>query len=1032
MSTPLYSFLKNGMSTYAFPSASQDLGHAFQNNMVDVNFTHYALLNLPAQRLTVPKRWNFTYDPPQFDGDPTVDGTGFVSASPSSAASFAEQLVESLRNYVANQDETLRVSRTGPNKLYYDQSVLDTPTERILFSWLKDLGVMQFELADGPPRAMFKANETGDPLAGEDWTWRVAPEEDDTAGKLTKDNDGNPSWFRNGYWYEVYWKEREVRPVGVQTVSSGGSSRLKVALDVTGEYLEVTIEDRSKEVTYVRTGDWVHFAGTLDAGISPTPISAEYLGYTGNQRLHRVVSKTTSSVANPTPGAPLLYTTTVKIPVPDGAPLSAVWDAPYCLTSDPLRMELFYSRVVVNVGEISGVNNVLVGSDNVGQVMATVYEQVGMTPKVLFRTKADKNYRPGLAFPLLPAEWEKTVVQGGDQADSPLVTDPDSYPGSRYAQFDSGSVGRWQYQISAGDLERRTGDFFGVRYRNLSSDLTQDSFDRYEVQFDPSSLDGLSVVFNTQRYTDMNSFDPQFPELEARNFTEFSAIPYGGEAPKDFEFNAVLWYYTVRDRATGEQTVNLHSVSFVNTPDNACGAEKNVVPTLKKYAPKTGQDGTSWDLTLNLTLSVSSQQMTPRYDPTLGHNLRDFNIYSTVMQQVVGFNDSLSKVLEDNAALKADVSGLTSLVYSQSQISDINERLAYLDSLLNLYSTNQIVSSDSIAVSTDVSQSPPRVTLRSVETEYGVVETVRTSGMYDATFSRSVSRSVDVPDGRSLLVRVLNDDTVATVLDGPLVLELSKDMAPGQVAEVLMLPSGATQNKGLTVRVRNSAFDPLSVSQPEWLYAVEAGDLPVDLNPQYADVLSPGSAGLSVSARSATPDLVGRDIASVWSKVSPEATLVVVLSGKHRYLQPGDAVKLDGFDFRQYGSASSRPPERMYRLSAQLPLKSVLHNDRGADSPGAVDAYLRLEQGSYLPAETTALVLDYEGSTELQDLVTRLGGSQVTLLTQGGGSPRCEPAGQLAVRFNRGTRVRLVKTSGTGPSSFDVEIVALTGVTSAK
>jgi hypothetical protein len=51
------------------------------------------------------------------------------------------------------------------------------------------------------------------------------------------------------------------------------------------------------------------------------------------------------------------------------------------------------------------------------------------------------------------------------------------------------------------------------------------------------------------------------------NFDQFNALEVNNQPPRDFEFNAILWYYTVED-ATGNRKTNLYGVSFLDNPEN--------------------------------------------------------------------------------------------------------------------------------------------------------------------------------------------------------------------------------------------------------------------------------------------------------------------------------------------------------------------------------------------------------------------------------------------------------------------------------
>ena len=94
-STPLYKFLKsNGTSFYAFPGAAEDISAAYQNSNYKMYFSKFVLLNFPKQNLTAGTMSN----PIVFDFDNSFQKS--VNATPPS--NFNDQLIESLRNYIAN------------------------------------------------------------------------------------------------------------------------------------------------------------------------------------------------------------------------------------------------------------------------------------------------------------------------------------------------------------------------------------------------------------------------------------------------------------------------------------------------------------------------------------------------------------------------------------------------------------------------------------------------------------------------------------------------------------------------------------------------------------------------------------------------------------------------------------------------------------------------------------------------------------------------------------------------------------------
>jgi len=146
MATPLYKSLKtNGTTFYAFPSAAEDISAAYQNSNYKMYFSKYALLNLPKQVTTdsLTGVSPTASQPIYFDFDATFKKS--IAATP--AASFSEQIIESLRNYVANQEVTIKESKLNNTEYYYDNNALETTTEKIFFKWAKKLNIIDFEPA---------------------------------------------------------------------------------------------------------------------------------------------------------------------------------------------------------------------------------------------------------------------------------------------------------------------------------------------------------------------------------------------------------------------------------------------------------------------------------------------------------------------------------------------------------------------------------------------------------------------------------------------------------------------------------------------------------------------------------------------------------------------------------------------------------------------------------------------------------------------------------------------------------------------
>ena len=95
---------------------------------------------------------------------------------------------------------------------------------------------------------------------------------------------------------------------------------------------------------------------------------------------------------------------------------------------------MVYHRLVQYIGNVNGVNNVQESDRSYTEVWAHIPDNTGQTPDVLFRTRVDKNYRPGISFPILPAQIQAEIA-GAENFKNPIVNSPQDYPGSYFGQL---------------------------------------------------------------------------------------------------------------------------------------------------------------------------------------------------------------------------------------------------------------------------------------------------------------------------------------------------------------------------------------------------------------------------------------------------------------------------------------------------------------------------------------------------------------------------------------------------------------------
>jgi hypothetical protein len=143
VSTPLYKSLKqNGTTFYAFPGATEDISLSFQSDNQKMYFSKFVLLNIPKQITQGNAILN--NDPVRLDFEDVFPGpqssvpsNEIRTLSPSQPGNFKDQLIQSLRNYVANHEVVIKNSKIGPNDYFYDNTQLPTVSEQVFWKWAK-------------------------------------------------------------------------------------------------------------------------------------------------------------------------------------------------------------------------------------------------------------------------------------------------------------------------------------------------------------------------------------------------------------------------------------------------------------------------------------------------------------------------------------------------------------------------------------------------------------------------------------------------------------------------------------------------------------------------------------------------------------------------------------------------------------------------------------------------------------------------------------------------------------------------------
>jgi hypothetical protein len=749
-STPLYKGLKsNGTSFYAFPGAAEDISASYQNANYKMYFSKYVLLNFPKQNLTPGTQSR----PIRFDFEAAFRKS--VNATP--PAGFGDQVVESLRNYVANQEVVIRESRLNNTKYYYDTNALETTSEKIFFKWCKKLNVIDFE---------------------------PAIPQDEYFGNLIemqsrKLND-------DAYFPEYLWKEREVIEWDTRFFYESPDYFNKLEIEFNG-------------LTNFRVGDTI-----------------------------RLFNVSNSTILQNSGGDPLedaeyeegQYLKILNI-IPAGATAGQriVVDIDSTLSREieyTGQAELVYHRLVQYVGEINGVSNVQEANRSYTEVYAHIPDHTGMTPDILFRTNYDVNYKPNLIFPVLPSQYQ-TEIMGAELFNSPIVSEPQNYPGSYFGQFDTLD---FTYETSTGDVIRRSGDYFGVK-GDINNPIVT-----------PETIDGIGIDFDPSHYVKMNIVN-----RKATNFEQFNAMEVNNMPPNDFEFNAILWYYTVED-GNGLSKTNLYGISFLDNPSNSTAEDEIGLrfPTYKKLVTNGQHDGSSYAFSLNLNFNIINDNPQDAYNPEAINSMFSMNLFNKAMQRLASVNDSFLNILADQGILRDEINAIKGLVYTQTELTTMNTKIKSLEDLIRLYSTRQMATSNSIEVIT----SGNTIRLESVDPQYHRVEQVKSTDLYNA--QGIVPLNISVPKNKSFLIHYLNNDEVPLTLpnNDRLTMLISRDLDIKQQMDMYILPTTfASQNKRLNIYINSNVASTTSTNTQVLL--VGDIDLPVFYN---TDKQLPNSASL--------------------------------------------------------------------------------------------------------------------------------------------------------------------------------------------
>ena len=522
------------------------------------------------------------------------------------------------------------------------------------------------------------------------------------------------------YFEEILWKEREIKDFNTIKYSSTTNNKLEIEYSGT---------------TNFRIGDIVNIYG-----VSNTSITVEIPGIETQEGIE-------TKVLN------IIAPTTTE---GQKVEFDVIFTGSGIIETTG-KSKLIYNRLVRYIGEVTGVSNVQEANRSYTEVYAQIPDYTGETPDVLFRTRFDDNYGPNQTFPILPSQYQPEIV-GSELFTSPIVNSPENYPGGYFGQFD---FSNFTYTTRTGDNLRRSGDYFGIK-GNINNPI-----------INGNTIDGISIDFNTAHYVKMN-----IPNNVVTTFEQFSGTEVNNTPPKDFEYNAILWYYT-SENSEGEIAENLYGISFLDNPNNNENIDETGIrfPLVKKLVANGNQDGTAYAYNLSLNFNIINDNIQDAYNPEAVNSLFSMDKFNSAMSTLSSINDVFINLLADYNNIKDEVSNLKGLLYTQTDLNTINSRINNLDSLLKMYSTNQLADSESIRVIVEPDR-PTEITLENVDPSYSDIRLVKTIDMYNDLDGSIIPYEFIIPESKNAMVHLINNDNKPTSLtdDNNLSLVLSRDI----------------------------------------------------------------------------------------------------------------------------------------------------------------------------------------------------------------------------------------------------------------
>lgn len=345
-----------------------------------------------------------------------------------------------------------------------------------------------------------------------------------------------------------------------------------------------------------------------------------------------------------------------------------------------------YRKVVRYIADIDVVNSVKNNKNAYTEIYIHTPSSVGNTPYVLFDSKEDANYKPGMILTNIPDNpLNSKVLVGRNYFD----THPYALSIKAFFDIDDRSVLQqiYNYQLSQYETiywhspNQTINSYFTDTTANFHTATTQKikkTLGSTEVEYKRSTLDGITVDFTLSDYT-----------IAAQNLSIKSLSQMADDAgSKSFEFNAVLIYYDVFDPNNPSDTAtNLYGILFLNKVEQS-GLNFSI-PTLMKYRPDpiNNTNGVSYAFKANLKFDTSVDNV------FIEKSINDFStfsldLYLDALTQLKQLTNIYTSNIADIVNTKNEVDDLKSLLVDSPTTAALDTRVTTIEASLN---TNQAI-----------------------------------------------------------------------------------------------------------------------------------------------------------------------------------------------------------------------------------------------------------------------------------------------------------------------------------------------------